>query len=93
MYMAPELHAGGVATPASDVFSLGVLLVLVATGAFPEAGVGSNDFGSHAVFDVRAQLEARAPDLPLGLRQAIAQALDADPTRRPPNGARFSALL
>lgn len=35
VYAAPELLRGGVATPASDLFSLGVLLHLLATGGYP----------------------------------------------------------
>ena len=35
LYLAPEILNGGHASPASDVYSLGVLLFLLVTGAFP----------------------------------------------------------
>ena len=80
--MAPELLAGGAATPASDQYSLGVLLFRLATGRYPIAA------------DTLEQLESRhreaetprwqAQDPPgRPLRELVERLLSRDPATRP----------
>ncbi len=72
-YMAPELARGAEhASPASDVFALGVVAHDLLTGKAP--------FADAAV--LLAQRGARLPVVD-GVPDVIARALDADPARRP----------
>jgi Tol biopolymer transport system component len=70
-YAAPEVRHGSAPTPAADVYSLGILLHLLATGRFPDGRHSSTTHGRSA-----ARPTAR-------LSRLVADALDADPARRP----------
>jgi serine/threonine-protein kinase len=82
LYLAPEVLAGGAATAQSDVYSVGVLLYHLLTGAYP--------IQARTLTDLRRAHTARAqrdlPDtghaIPKRLRSVIARALDPDPARR-----------
>ena len=82
LYLAPEVLAGGAATPQSDTYSIGVVLFRLLTHTYPVRGADLADLRrAHA-----AGAEAGAPvdraEIPQGLRRVIARALDADPARR-----------
>jgi len=75
-YMAPELLAGGAATPASDQFSFSVVAFEALTGARP--------FDGKTLAELRAAI-ARGPvlaNVPAHLRRVLARGLAADPTQR-----------
>lgn len=78
-FMSPEQASGQPVTPAGDVFSLGALLHLAATGRSPFAGATRAETLAHVV---RAQ-----PDLSLSLpprvRRILAACLAGEPRRRP----------
>ncbi len=74
-FMAPEQARGEGATPASDLFSLGLTLVFAATG---EAYKPKDP--------LRASALAR---FVRPLRRLLAACLDEDPKRRPPSATRF----
>lgn len=75
-YMAPEYAATARATPATDVFALGVTLFEAATGRKPWARGDREDRAS------RPPVRALAPSLPGPLADAIERALEPDPARR-----------
>src|SRR5262245_5500013 len=82
-YMAPEQAEGRPATPASDIFSLGVILYQMITGDVPFQGETAA-----ATLLAIAGARYRSPDqLVGGLPRALVQAIDAglarDPSRRP----------
>jgi hypothetical protein len=85
-YMAPELHAGGEAGVASDVYSLGCLLWATLSGRAPYRGATELDL-------VRAHLEQPVPQLagdsPLAteVNRILATALAKDPADRYPSAA------
>jgi tetratricopeptide (TPR) repeat protein len=82
LYLAPELFAGKSATPASDLYSLGVLLFHLTTGAFPVNGYSLEGLRSaHQQRGRRALLEAR-PGLDKQFATAVERALERDPLRR-----------
>ena len=87
-YMSPEQVASGRRIgPASDVFSLGGVLVFAATGSGP--------FGSGGAPDVLYRVVHGEPALdgvPGALRGPVAACLDKDPGRRPSPGDLVEAL-
>ncbi|MFJ5552307.1 serine/threonine-protein kinase [Streptomyces sp. NPDC093225] len=77
-FMSPEQAEGKELTPASDVFSLGSVLVLAATGRSP--------FAAESTFQTLFDVVHKEPDLsgvPEGLRDAVAACLAKDPAGRP----------
>ncbi|MEJ8644573.1 serine/threonine-protein kinase [Streptomyces sp. MS1.HAVA.3] len=77
-YMSPEQAEGKPLTPASDVFSLGSVLALAATGRSPFAGSST----LRTLYDV-VHGEPDLSDLPAGLRDLVARCLAKDPEARP----------
>ena len=76
VYMAPELLAGGAATPASDQYSFCVVAY--------EALTGERPFEGKTLGELRAAI-ARGPvlaDVPAHLRRVLARGLAADPAER-----------
>ncbi|MDX2559248.1 protein kinase [Streptomyces sp. TX20-6-3] len=86
-FMSPEQAESRELTPASDVFSLGAVLVLALTGASPFAG--------SSTFQTLANVVQGVPDLsgvPAGLRGIVEECLAKDPAARP-TPARLIGLL
>ncbi|MGH2905513.1 MAG: serine/threonine-protein kinase [Solirubrobacterales bacterium] len=69
-YVAPEQAAGDVATPATDVYSLALVLFECFTGSGPGRGR-------------HARLVRMRGDLPIGLAGCLDRSLEADPALRP----------
>ncbi|MEC4576376.1 serine/threonine-protein kinase [Streptomyces virginiae] len=77
-YMSPEQAEGHPLTPASDVFSLGSVLVMALTGRSPFAGTST----LKTLYDV-AHGEPDLGAVPAGLRDLVARCLAKDPAARP----------
>ena len=82
LYMAPELLAGVEATPASDVYSLGVLLFFLVAGLLPIRGQTIQDVKQAHANGERKRLRDVRPDLPDRLVQVIERAIAPDQTQR-----------
>ncbi|MEX5720588.1 protein kinase domain-containing protein [Geodermatophilus maliterrae] len=89
-YISPEQAEGHLATPASDVYALGL--------------VGYECLSGHPAFDgdnavtialkqLRSDPEPLSDDLPGGVRTLIRRALSKDPAARMPDGAAFVAAV
>jgi serine/threonine protein kinase len=77
-YMAPEQISGRGATPASDIFALGAVLVFAATGRAP--------FGDGAPVELVYRIvhdEPAVDDLPAAVREAVRACLRKEPQERP----------
>jgi len=89
-YLSPEQVQGRPASPASDVYTLGVVL--------HECLAGSRPFTGATLIDVaRAHLEQEPPPLPStvpdGLRIVTVAAMAKDPADRPSSAAELAAHL
>ena len=79
-YMSPEHADGQPLTPATDVFSLGLVAAVAATGRHPYGNAGAITLATKI-----ANTGARPPDLssyPEPLRQILERCLTADPADR-----------
>ncbi|MFE9630640.1 serine/threonine-protein kinase [Streptomyces sp. NPDC006463] len=86
-YMSPEQAEGRPLTPASDVFSLGSVLVMAVTGHSPFAGSST----LRTLYDV-VHAEPDLSAVPAGLREVVASCLAKDPAARP-SPARLRELI
>lgn len=93
LYIAPEIFVGGRASVHSDVYSIGVLLYYLVTGAFPLTAASMQDLvRAHRTGD-RRRLRDLRPDAPEGFVRAVEAALDKDPARRPASAEALEAAL
>jgi len=92
-YMAPELFEGGVASVQSDIYSLGVLLFLLATGEFPIMARTYDEIAAQHRGRRGRALRALRPDFPSGFLDASDRVLSADPLTRFASAAEFSASI
>ncbi|UUU42230.1 serine/threonine-protein kinase [Streptomyces sp. NBC_00162] len=86
-YMSPEQAEGKPLTPASDVFSLGSVLAMAATGRSPFAGPST----FQTLYDV-VHTEPDLSGVPAGLLEVVAGCLAKDPAARP-SPARLRELI
>jgi serine/threonine-protein kinase len=92
-YLSPEQVRGEEATPATDVYALGVVLYQFLTGRLPYEG------STLAELAVRQQNERPLPpstynaDVPETLGGAVLRALEGDPTRRYPSADELAGGL
>jgi serine/threonine-protein kinase len=81
-YISPERLQGLSATPAADVWAVGVLLWEALAGQHPFWGGDLTDT-SHRIQNGAPSLETMRPDLPAHVVQTVSSALTASPQRRP----------
>src|SRR5947207_11007199 len=81
-YLSPEQASGQPVTPATDVYSLGVVLYELLTGDVPFPGENFVAVAMKHINEPPPDLAARRPDLPLRLVALVERALEKDPDRR-----------
>jgi serine/threonine-protein kinase len=89
-YLAPEQALGNPATPAGDLYSLGVIAY--------EALAGERPFrGSNYVAIALAQVNEQPPPLPTSVEKSLAalvmRLMEKDAAKRPADGAELAALF
>jgi hypothetical protein len=82
LYMAPELLAGARATPASDVYAIGVLLFLLLASRHPVEGETLAELEAAHARHQRVRLLDARPDLPEALVRVVERATAAAPDAR-----------
>ncbi len=95
LYLAPEILAGAEATVQSDVYSLGVLLYYLVTGAYPVPADTARELElAHQRNErVRLRTPGRGPDVSPTLARIIERAIDPQPQRRYPSARALASDL
>lgn len=93
LYLAPEVLTGVPADARSDLYSLGVLLFHLATGAFPVAGRSIADLREAHEGGQPPTVRGRRPDLSRSLAACVDRALSPDPAVRFENSDALGLAL
>lgn len=93
LYMAPELFEGARPTPASDLYSLGVLLFQLLTGEFPVEAETVADLRAAHVSAPGPNVRQRLAGVPRGLVRVIEACLAGRAENRPAGAGRVGAAL
>ncbi len=88
-YISPEQATGGVATPVSDVYSLGVVAYQCLSGRRPFEGNSSIDIALKHVRETARPLPA---DIPPAIRAIVDRAMAKEPATRWPTAAALGAV-
>ena len=92
-YLAPEQASGKPVSPATDVYSLGVVLWELLTGEVPFVGENFVAVALRHVNEAPPDLRERRPDVSPRLASAVDRALAKDPAARFPSMKAFAKEL
>ncbi len=94
LYLAPEIFAGSAPTVASDIYSLGVLLFHLVTGAYPVNGKSYEEIERQQNGATgRRNLRDLRPDLPRSFTSIVDRAIADRPEARFPSAAAFEEAI
>ncbi|HKU73330.1 MAG TPA: serine/threonine-protein kinase [Pyrinomonadaceae bacterium] len=92
-YMSPEQHNGSELTPATDVYSLGVILYEMLTGMVPFSGSTPAEIAQKHVNNPPHSPREVVAAIPEDVERIVLHALEKQPADRPPNAAEFRREL
>jgi beta-lactam-binding protein with PASTA domain/tRNA A-37 threonylcarbamoyl transferase component Bud32 len=92
-YVSPEQVARGVSDARTDVYSAGILLFELLTGAPPYGGDSALAVAYRHVHDDVPAPSSRAPGIPPALDELVLRATRREPGGRPPDAGAFLAEL
>jgi len=92
-YMSPEQVLGEKVDSRSDLFSAGVVLYQLLTGALPFEGDSLISVAFKITKSDPPSIDKVRPELPLGLRRVIDRALKKQPEKRYQTGEEFAQAL
>ncbi len=98
-YAAPEVLEVGVASPSSDLYSLGVTMYQLLSGVLPFGGSAASDGDAAGIAALLRRVATQEPpplvvdDAPPALIALIMALLEKDPRRRPADAAAVAVAL
>lgn len=92
-FMAPELFQGEPASPASDIYALGVSYYLLLTGRFPFTGGSLGELMRAILNDPLPNPRRDCPDIPLEMAECLSLLMAKSPANRPRDGIEAAQLL
>ncbi len=92
-YIAPEIWEEAEATPASDVYAVGVILWEMLAGHTLFPGKTPAGVMRKHLTEVPPPLDSVRPDVPAPLAAAVARVLAKDPAQRPQSGKELAQVL
>ena len=92
-YLSPEQAEGLMATPASDVYSLGIVAFELLTGRLPFSAETAVGLAMRHVNDTPPAPSQFVPAVPPQVDAVVLRALDKDPTRRWSSAGEFARAL
>lgn len=92
-YMAPEQFSGGIVTPATDVYALGVVMYEMLTGHPPFDGATDGEVAVQHIKSPPVPPSQINPDIPIHLEEIILRCLEKSPDMRYRDGSQLAQAL
>ncbi|MFG0332587.1 MAG: serine/threonine-protein kinase, partial [Maioricimonas sp. JB049] len=92
-YMAPELFSGMPATPASDVYALGICLFRMLTGRLPYTASSLDELIATVTQKPLPDIRREVPEVSLEMAECVNLLLARSPENRPRDGIEAFQLL